>query len=509
MIAAIIQARMGSTRLPGKVMKKVVEKPLLGHIIERLKQSKNLEKIIVATTSNPNDKPIVEFCKKNKIDYFIGSEEDVLDRYYQAAKKFRVNPIARLTADEPLIDPVVVDKIIDYFLQNKDKLDFVSNTLRRTYPVGLDVEIFSFKTLEKAWLEAKSKFDREHVTPYIGANPDKFRLANVENDQDLSSLIWAVDYSEDLKVIKIIFKNLYRGGEIFLMDNVLKLLKEKPEIAEINKNVMRVDKLEVVRRKMNVNVMEMFKLDGKVAIVTGATGQLGYQFSAALLEAGANAVLADKISIPREKLENLKSIGPEVMAINMDVTQKNSIKNIVKKVVSKFGRIDILVNNAGFAVFTPFEKRSLDEFEKVINVNLKGVFLCSQIVGKQMIKQKSGNMINIGSTYGIVSPDHRIYGKSGRNSSEVYGASKAGVIQITKYLATHLSKYNIRVNCITPGGVFNYQDSEFVKKYSYKTPLGRMANETELKGAVVFLASDASAYVTGHNLVVDGGWTIW
>jgi len=258
-----------------------------------------------------------------------------------------------------------------------------------------------------------------------------------------------------------------------------------------------------------MNVREMFDLSDRVSIVTGATGQLGYQFSTALLEAGANVVLADKVPIPEKKLEKLKSIGPEAMAIKVNVTDKNSIKSMAKKVVSKFGKIDILVNNAGTAVFTSFEERSLDEFEKVLDVNLKGVFLCSQIVGKLMIKQKSGNIINIGSTYGIVSPDHRIYGKSGRNSSEVYGASKAGVIQMTKYLATYLSKYNIRVNCISPGGVFNYQDPAFVRKYSYKTPLGRMANEAELKGAVIFLASDASAYVTGHNLVVDGGWTTW
>ena len=258
-----------------------------------------------------------------------------------------------------------------------------------------------------------------------------------------------------------------------------------------------------------MNVMRMFDLSDRVAIVTGAAGQLGYQLSAALLEAGANVVLADRVTIPEKKLKNLGNIGPKVMVVKVDVTDKNSIENMVKKVISKFGKIDILVNNAGTAVFTPFEERNLNEFEKVLNVNLRGVFLCSQIVGKQMMKQKKGNMINIGSIYGMVSPDYRIYGRSGRNSSEVYGASKAGVIQITKYLATYLSRYNIRVNCISPGGIFNNQDPEFVKRYSEKTPLSKMGNDTDIKGAVVYLASDASAYVTGHNLVIDGGWTIW
>ncbi len=247
MIAAIVQARMGSTRLPRKVLKKVVGKPLLEHIVERLKRSKKLEKIIVATTSAPADKPIVEFCERNNIDYFIGSENDVLDRYYQAAKKFRVNPVVRITADCPLIDPVVVDKILDYFLRNRGKLDFASNTIKRTYPDGLDVEVFSFETLERTWSEAKHGFDREHVTPFMCNNPDKFRVANVENDQDLSGLRWTVDYPEDFEMVKLVFENLYKKKGVFLMDDVIKLLKKKPEIAEINKRIVGKDTLKIAK----------------------------------------------------------------------------------------------------------------------------------------------------------------------------------------------------------------------------------------------------------------------
>lgn len=245
MTAAIVQARMGSTRLPGKVLKKVVGKPLLEHIVERLKKSKKLEKIIVATTSELADKPIIELCKRNSIDYFIGSENDVLDRYYQAAKKFRVDPVVRITADCPLIDPVVVDKILDYFLRNKAKLDFASNTIKRTYPDGLDVEVFSFETLERAWSEAKNSFDREHVTPFICNNPDKFRVANVENDRDLSGLRWTVDYPEDFEMVRLIFENLYQKKGVFLMDDVIKLLKKKPEIAKINKGIAGEDNLKI------------------------------------------------------------------------------------------------------------------------------------------------------------------------------------------------------------------------------------------------------------------------
>lgn len=235
MIAAIIQARMSSTRFPEKVLKPVVGKPLLAHIIERLKNSKYLEQIIVATTLNERDKSIVEFCKKNNIDFFVGSEEDVLDRYYQTAKKFKIGVIVRVTSDDPLIDPAIVDKVIHHYMKNK--LDFVSNNLKRTYPLGLDLEVFSFKTLEKAWLDAKTAFEREHVTPYIGKNPQSFRIANVENEVDLSGLRWTVDYEEDYKFVKAVYENLYEKKRIFLMNDVLKLLVEKPEIAEINKGI--------------------------------------------------------------------------------------------------------------------------------------------------------------------------------------------------------------------------------------------------------------------------------
>ncbi len=259
-----------------------------------------------------------------------------------------------------------------------------------------------------------------------------------------------------------------------------------------------------------MHIRKLFDLKGKIAIVTGAMGQLGTQITMGLQEAGANVVVGDlNLALCQRKAKALSKNGPRCIGLKLDVTQKNSIARLVEQVVGEFGRIDILVNNAGIAVFTPFEKRKLAEFDKVLRVNVKGVFLCSQIVAKQMIKQKAGNIVNISSIYGIVSPDPRIYANSGRNSSEVYGISKAGILALTRYLAVHLAKYNIRANCISPGGIFNNQSPKFVKNYCWHTPLARMGKDTDLKGAVVYLASEASAYVTGHNLVVDGGWTIW
>jgi spore coat polysaccharide biosynthesis protein SpsF len=236
MITAIIQARMCSTRFPEKVLKTVVGKPLLAHIVERLKNSKYLEQIVVATTINERDKSIIEFCKKNNICFFVGSEADVLDRYYQTAKKFKIDVIVRITSDDPLIDPIIVDEVIHQYMKNKDKLDFVSNNLKRTFPLGLDLEVFSFKTLENACLEAKTAFEREHVTPYIRNNPQKFHIANVENEIDLSNLRWTVDYEEDYEFVKAVYENLYEKKGVFLMNDILRLLVEKPEIAEINKS---------------------------------------------------------------------------------------------------------------------------------------------------------------------------------------------------------------------------------------------------------------------------------
>ena len=219
MLAAIIQARMGSTRLPGKVMKNILGKPMLWHMIYRLKWSKFIKKIIIATTQKKEDDVIVEFATANGLDSFRGSEEDVLDRYYQAAKKFGVDPIVRLTADCPLIDPKLVDKIIEHYLKNRDKFDYVRSG--PTFPDGIvETEVFSFNALEKAWREAKWASEREHVTPYIWKNPDKFRIYTVENDRDLSHTRLCVDDEGDFYVVSEVFRSLYTEGGIFYLDDI-------------------------------------------------------------------------------------------------------------------------------------------------------------------------------------------------------------------------------------------------------------------------------------------------
>lgn len=251
-----------------------------------------------------------------------------------------------------------------------------------------------------------------------------------------------------------------------------------------------------------------FGSQNKIVIVTGGAGQLGRSLCYHFDLNKSNVVMADlDLNICEEKIKQLKL--KNTIPLTLDVTDLNSIKSGFQFIFDKYGRIDILINNAGIAVFTPFEERTYEEFDKIMKVNVYGTFFCSKEVLKYMEKQDKGSIVNIGSIYGIVSSDPRIYSNSGRNSSEVYGASKAGIIQMTRYLAVHVKNKNIRINCVSPGGIFNNQQDFFVKNYENKTPLGRMAHEDEIAKAILFLCSDNASYITGHNLIVDGGFTIW
>lgn len=211
MLAAIIQARLGSSRLQGKAMLDICGKPMLGRVIDRVKMA--LDNIVVATP----DAEIAKFAETQGVSWFIGSENDVLDRYYQAAKAFNVDPIVRITSDNPLLDPAIIKKVIEFY--EKNNFDYVSNAHPHTYLVGLDVEVCSFKMLERAWTESSDPYDREHVTPYLYRH-GLFRVGNVENDIDLSHLRWTVDYQEDLDFAREIYSKL--GGN-FTMGDILKL----------------------------------------------------------------------------------------------------------------------------------------------------------------------------------------------------------------------------------------------------------------------------------------------
>lgn len=224
---------MGSTRLPGKVMLPVDNSnSVIWYVTNQMKHSKFCEKLIVATTNLVEDERIVDFAKKNSIQYFKGSVDDCLDRYYQCAKLFSLSTIVRITCDNPLIDPTLVDDAIKIF--NDGNYDYVSNCKPRSFPQGTEVEVFSFDALEKAWNEAKKPSEREHVTPYFYNNPEKFRIFNITNKKDISSLRWTVDRIEDLEFVKTLVLRIKKLP--VLMKDILQVLENEPELANMNKN---------------------------------------------------------------------------------------------------------------------------------------------------------------------------------------------------------------------------------------------------------------------------------
>jgi len=265
---------------------------------------------------------------------------------------------------------------------------------------------------------------------------------------------------------------------------------------------------------------KLFSIEGKNIILTGSSGFLGQQYANFLSSLGANVILVDIDIVKNKKLEkNLeKKFNTNPEAIKCNITDEDSVRKMKKEILKSYKIIDVLINNAVFHpktknknITTKLNLFPLEMWNDAISVDLTGTFLCSREIGSVMEKQKGGVIINISSIYGLVGADQRIYGKSGLNSPPSYAVTKSAIINLTRYLAAYWHNKNIRVNSLTLGGVQDktYMDSEFIQRYSSKTILGRMANKAEYDGALLFLVSDASSYMTGSNLIIDGGWTAW
>ncbi len=280
---------------------------------------------------------------------------------------------------------------------------------------------------------------------------------------------------------------------------------------------------------MDEALTKLFDLTGRVALVTGGAGLLGEQFSFTLARAGAVVVIADINGKDAEQLaDRIRAEGMQALPYQVDITSQLQVERMVEKVVQTYQRLDILINNAALdPKFDGKEKENVDSgafetfplsaWQQALDVNLNGAFLCCQAAVKPMLKQGKGVIINIASIYGVVAPDQRLYeteeslqdASKRRYKPVYYSVTKAGILGLTRYLAAYYGEKNIRVNSLTPGGVYHQHDETFLKAYAARAVLGRMAQKDELNGALLFLASDASSYMTGANLVVDGGWTIW
>ncbi|MCC6544192.1 MAG: glycosyltransferase family protein [Nitrospirae bacterium] len=232
MILAILQARVSSTRLPGKVLKIIINMPMLMRQIERIGRAKLIDKLIVATSLDLTDNPIEMLCKENDIAYYRGSLDDVLDRFYQTAKPYNADHIVRLTGDCPLIDPHLIDEVIAFHIQGQ--YDYSSNNFECTFPDGLDTEVFRYKCLEQAWKEAVLPSQREHVTPFIYQQPDRFRIGNFRNTIDLSGLRWTVDEAVDFELVSKIYDALYHNNSEFTTNDILSFLDIHPDLKTMN-----------------------------------------------------------------------------------------------------------------------------------------------------------------------------------------------------------------------------------------------------------------------------------
>lgn len=238
-VVIIVQARMTSTRLPGKVLKEVLGKPLLEYLIERLKRVNAADAIVIATTTNDTDLPIVELCGRLGVAVTRGSEHDVLSRYYESAKGHEAEVVVRITSDCPVLDPAVVDQAIRFHVDNADRFDYVTNAFSNSYPNGMSAEVFSFRALEEAHREASTGPEREHVTPFIYLRPKRYRVGQLAYPRDLSSHRWTVDTPEDFELIRLIIEALYPEKPEFGLEDIEALMKQHPSWALINAHVVQ------------------------------------------------------------------------------------------------------------------------------------------------------------------------------------------------------------------------------------------------------------------------------
>ena len=520
-IIGIICARGGSKGIPGKNIRLLGGKPLIAYSIETLKACPMIKRVIVST----DDQKIAEVA-----------------RAYGAEVPF-LRP-AELSGDKIEKAPAL-QHAIRFLEEQGEKVDIIID-LDPTAPFRTTDDIERcIAELQRPGTESVVTVCEAHHNPYFNMleyTPEGFLelskktstpvtcRQNAPKVYQMNSGVFAA-WRDTIMVKGTYFSGHLRG---VVMPEDRSLMIDTPLEFEIGEMILRGRGVSGVKvssahhdgvERNNGQILDLFSLKGKTAIVTGGVGILGPTYVDILACAGANVVIVDIDRVACDELakEVTKTYGNKAIGVACDITKKDDVSLMIKTAVSEFGHVDILVNNAATKsknFFAPMEDFPLEDWEKVMAVNCTGMFLCSQAAGKQMVAQgKGGVIVNISSTYGNVAPDQRIYADSNIRTPLVYSASKSAALNMTRYLAAYWGDKGIRVNTLSPGGVrFDKIDKDaekidqtnnFVANYSAKVPLGRMARRNEYQGAMLFLCSDASAYMTGANLVVDGGWTCW
>jgi len=515
-VLAYIPARSGSKSIIDKNIVDVCGKPLIAYTIEAAKASKYVDAVIVSTDSLRYAEIVKKlgaeapFLRPAELASDTAVEMDSCQHMMSWVEQNwpeKYDLVLKLEPTSPLRTADDIDQAIETFVK-KDANTVITVTEAFTHPFWMNT-LDDQKSMDNFIAEDVKRKNRQqlpiyyqldglvHVASWEFLKQHKTWFATEKSYASISPNAHAVDIDgpTQLELVKIIIsqRNEQKHPELALPKG-----EEKKEMAGTKA------------------VHSLFNLTGKVVIITGAAGLIGMQYAEILSDAGAHIVIADiKQEICDAAAEKItQRSGIKALGVEVDISHEESVQRMLDRISKEFGRVDVLVNNAVARpqfYFKPFEEYPVDDWEMVMSVNLRGVFICSKIIGDYMVKQGKGVIVNIGSTYGIVGNDLSIYEGPESNAfpSAVYAASKGGVINLTRHLATYWAHKRIRVNCLSPGGVENNQTKEFIKRYSARTPMGRMARKDEYKGALLFLCSDASSYMTGANLVVDGGWTAW
>lgn len=539
-VLGLITARGGSKGVPKKNIRNFAGHPLLAYTIAQAQQAKLLNRLVVST-DDPEIAAVareygaeVPFMRPAELARDDTPKPPVVRHAVDMVEQqggIKVDIVVDLDVTTPFRSVEDIDNCIQLLLDNWQDTDTVTTVYRAHHN-----PYFNMVELNGGFMATCKKPDRQYGTrqeaPHIYQMTAAVYAVKVEalrgKGQMFTDRTRPYVMPEE-RSLMIDTPQEFMFGELMLKNKIVVIPTPQTQQSKTQKvNVMNTPlntmnkpsisiplapyETEALLPKEHV-LEELFSLTGKVIILTGGAGIIGTHYARHLAAAGAHVVVVDMNEERcRQLADELTKNYQKCLAISCDITNKQSVMSMAARVVAEFGRIDVLINNAAgksknfFAALEDFPE---EDWKSVMDINVNSMFYCVQAVVPHMKRQSKGRIINICSTYGVVSPDQNIYKGSSINTPLIYATTKSAVLNFTRYLATYLAPHNITVNTLTPGGVFTNQDKPFVEAYCRRTPLGRMATQKDYQGAMIFLCSDSSGYMTGANLIVDGGWTCW